>query len=86
MKGKRGLIVLCLALLALLLALPSSSSAETLAQKKARAHQILQQLSVLDKKLEVAVERYDAASQQLQDARDPGPSRTGATSRSPSTT
>jgi peptidoglycan DL-endopeptidase CwlO len=69
-KGKRGLIVLCLALLALLLALPSSSSAETLAQKKARAHQILQQLSVLDKKLEVAVERYDAASQQLQDTRD----------------
>lgn len=65
-KGKRVLVAVLLALLTLLFTLPSQASAETLAQKKARARDILQQLSVLDKQLEVVIERYDAANAQLQ--------------------
>lgn len=68
-KGKRVVLVLLLALLSLLVALPSQASAETLAQKKARARAILQQLTVLDTKMEIVVERYDAANQKLQSVR-----------------
>jgi cell wall-associated NlpC family hydrolase len=63
MKRKRT--ILLIALLVLPFAFPSSSSAETLAQKRARAHVIMAQLAVLDARMERVVERYDAATGQL---------------------
>ncbi len=66
MKRKRRLFLLALvALLALPFALPSSASADTLAQKRAHAHAIMGQLAALDAKMEKVVERYDAATGKL---------------------
>jgi cell wall-associated NlpC family hydrolase len=66
MKRKRTILLIALtALLVLPFAFPSSSSAETLAQKRARAHVIMAQLAVLDARMERVVERYDAATGQL---------------------
>jgi cell wall-associated NlpC family hydrolase len=66
MKRKRRLFLLALvALLALPVVLPSSASADTLAQKRARAHAIMGQLATLDAKMEKVVERYDAATGKL---------------------
>ena len=51
---------------ALLCALaPGRASATTIAQKKAQAQQIAQQVSALNTKMEFAVEAYDAATQKL---------------------
>jgi cell wall-associated NlpC family hydrolase len=67
MKRKRRIffLVALSALLVLPFVLPSASSAETLAQKRARAHEIMGQLAVLDTRMERVVERYDAATGQL---------------------
>ncbi len=59
------LLVTLAALLVLPFALPSTASAETVAQKRARAHVIMGQLNALDVKMEKVVERYDAATGQL---------------------
>ncbi len=66
MKRIHGLLLVTLAaLLVLPFALPSTASAETVAQKRARAHVIMGQLNALDVKMEKVVERYDAATGQL---------------------
>jgi cell wall-associated NlpC family hydrolase len=66
MKRNRRLFLVALAaLLVLPFVLPSVASADTLAQKKARAHAIMGQLSALDAKMEQVVERYDAATGKL---------------------
>ena len=66
MKRKRRLFLLALvALLALPFALPSSASADTIAQKRAHAHAIMGELATLDVKMEKVVERYDAATSKL---------------------
>ena len=59
------LLVTLAALLVLPFALPSTASAETIAQKRARAHAIMGQLAALDVKMEKVVERYDAATGKL---------------------
>jgi len=46
---------------------PGRASGATIAQKKAQARQIAQQVSALNTKMEVAVEAYDAATQRLTD-------------------
>ena len=66
MKRIHGVLLVTLAaLLVLPFALPSTASAETVAQKRARAHVIMGQLNALDVKMEKVVERYDAATGQL---------------------
>ncbi|HUK77307.1 MAG TPA: NlpC/P60 family protein [Thermoleophilia bacterium] len=66
MKRIHGLLLVTLvALLVLPFALPSTASAETIAQKRARAHVIMGQLAALDVKMEKVVERYDAATGKL---------------------
>ncbi len=67
MKRKRRifLVALTAALLVLPFALPSTSAAETLAQKRARAHEIIGQLATLDARMERVVESYDAATGKL---------------------
>jgi cell wall-associated NlpC family hydrolase len=66
MKRNRRLFLMALAaLLVLPFVLPSAASADTLAQKRARAHVIMGELSVLDVKMEKVVERYDAATSKL---------------------
>jgi cell wall-associated NlpC family hydrolase len=66
MKPNRRLVLAALvALLALPLALPSFASADTLSQKRARAHQIMGELATLDTRMEKVVERYDAATGKL---------------------
>jgi len=66
MKPKRRLFLVALvALIALPFLLPSPASAETLAQKRARAHVIMGQLAALDARMEKVVERYDAATGKL---------------------
>jgi cell wall-associated NlpC family hydrolase len=66
MKRNRRLFLAALAaLLVLPFVLPSAASADTLAQKKARAHEIMGQLNNLDVKMEQVVERYDAATGKL---------------------
>jgi cell wall-associated NlpC family hydrolase len=66
MKRKRRIFLIVLsALLVLPFALPSTSSAETLAQKRARAHEIMGQLAIIDARMERVVERYDAATGKL---------------------
>jgi cell wall-associated NlpC family hydrolase len=66
MKRTRTLVlVVFVALLALPFCLPSAASADTLAQKRAHARQIMGQLAVLDTRMEKVVERYDAATGKL---------------------
>jgi peptidoglycan DL-endopeptidase CwlO len=66
MKRNRAFFLVALVtLLTLPLVLPSPSSAETLAQKRARAHDIMKQLTVLDIRMEKVVEAYDAATGKL---------------------
>jgi cell wall-associated NlpC family hydrolase len=66
MKRQRRILLIALtAFLVLPFALPSSSAAETLAQKHARARVIMAQLAVLDARMERVVERYDAATGKL---------------------
>ena len=59
------LLAALVALLALPLLLPSLATADPLAQKKARAREIMKQLAVLDAKMERVVERYNAATTNL---------------------
>ncbi len=66
MKRTRSLVLVAfVALLALPLCLPSAASADTLAQKRAHARQIMGQLAALDTRMEKVVERYDAATGKL---------------------
>ncbi len=66
MKRNRRLFLVALAaLLVLPFVLPSVAAADTLAQKKARAHEIMGQLTTLDNRMEQVVERYDAATGKL---------------------
>jgi cell wall-associated NlpC family hydrolase len=66
MKRTRSLVfVAFVALLTLPFCLPSAASADTLAQKRAHARQIMGQLAVLDTRMEKVVERYDAANGKL---------------------
>ena len=66
MKRTRSLVLIAfVALLALPFCLPSAASADTLAQKRAHARQIMGQLAVLDTRMEKVVERYDAATGKL---------------------
>ena len=66
MKRTRSLVIVALlALLTLPLCLPSAASADTIAQKRAHARQIMGQLAVLDTRMEKVVERYDAATGKL---------------------
>jgi cell wall-associated NlpC family hydrolase len=66
MKRTRSLILVAfVALLTLPFCLPSAASADTLAQKRAHARQIMGQLAVLDTRMEKVVERYDAANGKL---------------------
>ena len=60
-----ALIALLVLPLVLPLLLPSASAADPLSQKKARAKEIMQQLSVLDAKMEKVVESYNAANARL---------------------
>ena len=69
-RTTRLLLAALIALLALPLLLPSLASADPLAQKKARAREIMQQLSVLDARMERVVERYDAATTRLGQVND----------------
>jgi len=64
-RHHRLFLVALVALLVLPFALPSPASAETIAQKRARAHAIMGQLATLDVKMEKVVERYDAATGKL---------------------
>jgi len=59
------LLAALVALLALPLLLPSLAAADPLAQKKARAREIMKQLAVLDARMERVVERYNAATSNL---------------------
>ena len=66
MKRTRSLVLVAfVALLTLPFCLPSAASADTLAQKRAHARQIMGQLAVLDTRMEKVVERYDAANGKL---------------------
>ena len=66
MKRTRSLVLVAfVALLALPFCLPSAASADTLAQKRAHARQIMGQLAALDTRMEKVVERYDAATGKL---------------------
>ena len=66
MKRNRHLLLVVLAaLLVLPFVLPSAASADTIAQKRARAHAIMGELATLDAKMEKVVERYDAATGKL---------------------
>ena len=66
MKRARSLVfVAFVALLTLPFCLPSAASADTLAQKRAHARQIMGQLAALDTRMEKVVERYDAATGKL---------------------
>jgi len=66
MKQYRKFVVAALAaLLVLPFVLPSSAFADTLSQKRARAHEIMGELAALDTRMEKVVERYDAATGQL---------------------
>ena len=69
-RTTRLLLAALAALLALSLLLPSLASADPIAQKKARAREIMQQLTVLDAKMERVVERYNAATTQLDRVND----------------
>jgi len=64
-RNRRLFLVALAALLVLPFVLPSAASADTLAQKKARAHAIMGQLNTLDTQMEQVVERYDAATGKL---------------------
>jgi cell wall-associated NlpC family hydrolase len=66
MKRTRSLVLVAfVAFLTLPFCLPSAASADTLAQKRAHARQIMGQLAVLDTRMEKVVERYDAANGKL---------------------
>ena len=64
-RNSRLVLVALLALLTLPLLLPSSATADTLSQKRARAHEIMKQLTVLDVRMEKAVEQFNAATVRL---------------------
>jgi cell wall-associated NlpC family hydrolase len=64
-----ALILPLFAALAVMLALPATGSATTIAEKKAEANRLQSQLAVLNTRMEVAVEAYDAATQKLADVR-----------------
>jgi cell wall-associated NlpC family hydrolase len=64
-RNSRLVLVVLLALLSLPLVLPSSATADTLSQKRARAREIMKQLAVLDVRMEKAVEQYNAATIKL---------------------
>jgi cell wall-associated NlpC family hydrolase len=59
-------LFLCTAILAIAL-IPGSSSATTIAQKKAQAQHLAAEVQALNTKMEIAVEAYDAANQKLSD-------------------
>ena len=87
MKRNRRLLRRPLAaLLVLPFALPSAAAAETLAQKRARAHEIMGQLATLDTRMEQVVESYDAATGKLAAIKATHRRRTSTPSRSRTTT
>ena len=68
MKRRPAALILPLfAALVVMLVLPATGGAATIAQKKAQAKRIQDQLTVLNGRMEVAVEAYDAATQKLAD-------------------
>jgi cell wall-associated NlpC family hydrolase len=64
-RNRRLFLVALVALFTLPLLLPSPATADTLAQKRARAHEIMKQLNVLDVRMEKVVEQYNAATIRL---------------------